>query len=390
MFIGIAVHSSSVRRQYTHALAVNSGMLLLSRTTDSYPGQSDLTRLCAVSTPDVVLIDIENPDAAIQSLDFIQRAHPEVPVICFGGNPAQHKAFRAYGVSHFLPYPPEPHAFISTLAEAIRTRHAEPLPGLTVLVPAKAGSGSTTLAAGLAATLANSLGKRVLCAEADLRCGPLAIMFGAQPRGSMQGALSSAYELDQFKWANCVTPLHGVDYLLSTGTLPNPFPEWSHYFALLRFIGSRYDALVFDLPELVNDSTEEVVRRASSVIVVATQEPVTLKLAERRIAELQKWGAPDDRIHLLVNRWTNRDTQASEAAALAAWQLRWRIPNDYQKARGIQQGHLPVSPSSSLGKALHQLAEDLLRAESPPAATPTRGSGLTSVLRSLVARPQFR
>lgn len=390
MFQGIAIHSSSVRRQYTHALAVDSGMLLLTRATDCYPGPNELTRLCALSAPDVILLDIDNPEAALACLESLQRTYPDVPVICFGGTPVQHKTFRPRGVNHFLAYPPEPHIFIATLAQAIRGSYEGPLPGLCAFVPAKAGSGSSTLAAGVAAAIAGSLGKRVLCADADLRCGPLALMLGVHPRGSLQGALSAAYELDQFKWANCVTPLHGVDFLLSTGTLPNPFPEWSHYFALLRFVESRYDVLLFDLPELVNDSTEEVIRRASSVVVVATQETVSLTLAERRIAELQKWGAPDDRIHLLVNRWTGRDTEAAEAASLAAWQIRWKIPNDYQRARAIQAGELPVPPSSSLGKALLQLAQDLLGGEAAVEAPGVRGAGLAGVFRSLVSRHQLQ
>lgn len=390
MFSGIAIHSSSVRRQYTHALAVNSGMLLLARTSDSYPGQSDLTRICAIPNPDVILLDLDNPEAALHCLEFVHQAHPDTPVICFGGTPVQHRTFRLHGVNHFLAYPPEPHAFITTLAQAIRGSHGGPMPGLFAFVPAKAGSGASTLCSGLAAAMAGSLEKRVLCADADLRCGSLALMSGVQPRGSIQGALASAYELDQFKWANCVTPIHGVDFLLSTGSLPHPFPEWSHYFALLRFVESRYDVLLFDLPELVNDSTEEVIRRASRVVVVTTQETVSLKMAERRISELQKWGAPDERIHLLVNRWTSRDTQAAEAASLAAWQIRWKIPNDYPRARAMQAGELPVAPSSSLGKALRDLAEDLLSAVTVAGEKTARPTGLSGVLRSLVSRPQLQ
>ena len=388
MFNAIAIHSSSARRQYTHALAVNSGMLLLVRTSDSYPGQADLTRLCAFPNPDVILLDLDNPEAALPCLEFIQRAHPDVPVICFGGTPVQHKTFRLRGVDHFLAYPPEPHAFITALAQAIRSSHSGPIPGLYAFVPAKAGSGASTLCSSLAAVMAGALEKRVLCVDADLRCGPVALMCDVKPRGSIQGALAAACELDQFKWANCVTPLHGVDFLLSTGSLPDSFPEWSHYFALLRFVESRYDVLLFDLPELVNDSTEEVIRRASRVVVVATQEPLSLRMADRRISELQKWGAPDERIHLLVNRWSSRDTPAAEAASLAAWQIRWRIPNDYPRARAVQAGNLAVAPSSSLGKALHELAGDLLETDSLAEEKSSRSTPFSGVFRSLVSRPQ--
>ncbi|GEM_PF-714778 len=359
MFTGIAINSSSVRRQYTHALAVNCGMLLIVRATDNYPGDTDLSRLTSTRDPDVILVDMENPEEALRCLKELQRHYPETPFILFGGTPAQNKTFHLYGVRHFLPFPPEQHTFITTLAQAIRAKHSEPLENLAVFVPAKAGSGSSTVAAGVAGSLAGALGRSVLCVDADLRCGPLAFMLDQTVRGCLQGALSGSYELDHFKWGNCVTSVAGVDFILSSGAIPSPFPEWSHYFALLRFCASRYDSMIFDLPELVNDSTEEVVRRARRVYVVATQEPVALKLAERRCNELQSWGVSEDRIRLVINRWNSRDTAEAEVCAIAAREVACKVPNDYQRARAVQRAELPVPATTPLGKALLSLAEEI-------------------------------
>ncbi len=390
MFQGIAIHSSSVRRQYTHALAVNSGMLLLAKATDSYPNASELQRLTTASRPDVILIDLEMPDEAMSCIKWMQDLYPDVPFICFGGRAANQRSFRLFGIHHYLSYPCEQHEFSAALAEAIRAQNSEPMPQLFAFLPAKAGSGCTTVTAALAATMANSLGKRVLCVEADLRSGPMAIMFDAPTRGSIQGALSSAYELDNFKWQNSVTNLCGVDYLLSAGGVPNPLPEWSHYFALLRFAQERYDVILVDLPELVNDSTEEVIRRAALTIVVTTQEPVALRMAEQRIELLRHtWGAEESRIRLLVNRWTNRDTSVDEVAALATTPPHFKIPNDYQRARQVQAGYLPVSPSGLFGKALYEFAQQLVGAPTLPGdeEEERRSTGLSGMFRSLVSRP---
>ncbi|MBI4889952.1 MAG: AAA family ATPase [Acidobacteria bacterium] len=365
-------------------------MLMLTRTTDSYPTGNELVRLTAVSRPDVLLIDLENPDEAMSCIKSLQEIFPEAPLICFGGTAANHKSFRLFGVHHYLPYPCEPHDFIAALAEAIRAQHAEPMPELFAFIPAKAGSGCTTLTAGVAATMANSLGKRVLCVEADLRSGPMAMMFEASTRGSIQGALSAAYELDNFKWQNSVTSICGVDFLLSAGGVPKQIPEWSHYFALLRFVRERYDVILFDLPELINDSTEEVIRRAALTIVVTTQEPVALKMAERRIHQLRTtWGAEESRIRLLVNRWTSRDTSVDEVAAIVATPPHFKIPNDYQRARQVQAGGLPVPPVGPLGKALLEFSEQLLGISAPGGthAADRKPAGLSGMFRSFVSRP---
>jgi pilus assembly protein CpaE len=395
MFTGVAINASPVKRQITHAMAVDSGILLLQRATDKYPTNQELYNLTALAPPDILLLDLDNPEHALRCLQILQERYSETPVIGIGGTPVQHKVMRAHGVGHFLPAPPELECFIRTLAETIRAAHSETLANLFAFLPAKAGCGASTLALGLASSMAAGADRRVLCLDADLRSGSQALMLGLKPKGSTQAAILTAYEMDGFKWTSAVTRHQDMDLLLSSGAFLNPPAEWSHYFALIRFIEQRYDAILADLPELVNGATEEVVRRANLVFIVTTQEPVALRLAARRLEELKHWAVAPERIRLIVNRWHRGDTRREHVEECVGLPVSATFTNDYQRVRAtIQAGITPIPPDNPLGKELARFAQDLLgvkEAARAPAGPllPVRtggGAGIAGMLRSLVTR----
>src|SRR4029077_12392611 len=107
----------------------------------------------------------------------------------------------------------------------------------------------------------------------------------------------------QGRWRNIVVPINGIDVLPTDRTRKEPVPTWINYFHLLRFAASRYELIVVDLPEIINDATAEIVRRARSVYVVTTPERCPVKLAEERLAELAFRGVEREKISLIINRW---------------------------------------------------------------------------------------
>ncbi|MBI5086113.1 MAG: hypothetical protein HZB13_16120 [Acidobacteria bacterium] len=365
-------------------------MLILQRATDQYPSEQELTRLTSLAAPDVLLLDMENPELAVRCLQTIQTKYLDTPVIAFGGTPVQHKTLRVYGVQHFLPYPATPDVFVAMLAEAIRANHSENLPNLFAFLPAKAGCGASTITLGLASAMANHLGKNILCMDTDLRSGAQALMLGLEARGSTQGALTGAYELDNFKWNNAVTRHHEVDFLLSSGNVLNPPAEWSHYFALIRFVENRYDAILADMPELINGATEEVVRRASLVFLITTQEPVALRLAARRFEDLKRWGVEETRIRLVVNRWQRRDTSIEMIEGAVGLPVASTFSNDYNRVRTtLQSGVSPVPADNAFGRELVRFGEGLMGVTEearPFARSEQARNGFAGVLRSLVTR----
>src|SRR5262249_30243585 len=153
-------------------------------------------------------------------------------------------------------------------------------------LPAKAGSGCSTICLNVAGCLANTLGKKTLVLEADIRSGMLSFLLNVTPKGSIVDALRDAAHLDDVTLHNLVARSQGLDLLLTSRPKKAMFFSWADYHALLQFAKSRYDTVVVDLPELINDATVEVVRRARSAFIVATAELASLALARQRYEEL--------------------------------------------------------------------------------------------------------
>jgi MinD-like ATPase involved in chromosome partitioning or flagellar assembly len=387
MFNALAVNASLLRRQILHTLAVESGLLLLARATDQYPPEAELTRLCSLRGLDVLFLDLEDPAEAYRCLCALRGNYPDVPVVGIGGKPAQQKSLGLLGVGHFVPFPADYETFNRAVADAIRSQHQEPLKWLYTMLPAKAGSGSSTLAVSTATALAAGLEQRVLCIDADLRSGVMSMMLDVTARGSTQGALTSAYELDRFRWADCVTERLGADFLLSSGEPPGVLPDWSHYFALLRFVGEQYETILADLPDLVDGATEELVRRSHAVFVVTTQEPTALQLANRRCEDLTGWGVPRERIQLLVNRWHRQEMGIPDIEDYVGWPVAHSFPNDYLQVRAARiSKNLPLSPKTPLGRAVAEFAHRLAGVPFDPEqdAGPSR---IKALMRGLVSRP---
>jgi Flp pilus assembly CpaE family ATPase len=114
-----------------------------------------------------------------------------------------------------------------------------------------------------------------------------------------------------------------------------------------------------DLPELVNPATVEIVRSASHVMVVTTQEVLTLKMAERRMRELIDWGVPEDRIKILANRWQRKEISKEEIEKFLRRPVYATFENDFPAVRRATLDGGPVSASCGLGNSFHAFAQRL-------------------------------
>ena len=152
----------------------------------------------------------------------------------------------------------------------------------------------------------------------------------------------------------------GVDFLLSSRSLESSPPEWAHYFRLLNFIRSRYDAILVDLPELVNPATVELVRRSRMVFPVCTPEIPSLKLTQQRCQELEHWQVEMGRVGVLLNRHEKGHPSADEIANLLARPVMKSFPNDYADVKAALGNGSPVAANTRLGRAFDEFAVQLV------------------------------
>jgi pilus assembly protein CpaE len=252
---------------------------------------------------------------------------------------------------------------------------------LFAFLPAKAGSGASTVALNVAGYLtAAPLSKKALVIDGDLHSGILAIALGVKHPYSVLDALENASHLDYSYWAKCVVGMGRLDALLSDPSRRENLPSWTNYHHLLDFAGARYDHILVDLPEVVNDATVEIVRRARRVFVVCTPETPSLKLAPQRCRELERRGVSSDKIGLLINRWHRGEPAAEAVGAQLNRHVSGIFGNDYMTVRNATRHNGFVNPESKLGKSFAAFARTM-------AGVPEPGGVKLGFFRALGVKP---
>jgi pilus assembly protein CpaE len=379
MFGLVLINSSDLRRQILQELAIETRFVTILHSEHHYPAPYELSRLASAYTPEIVLIDLDDPARALACASEMHSHNPTAAIIGVGGDWIDPELLARTGLAYRLRYPPTVDELAATLRDAIHASQGGPIANLLAFLPAKAGCGASTVALNSAAAVSGAFGKRVLVIDGDLRSGVMSIMINGVSAGSTQTALTSAHQMDSFLWDSVVTRVHGIDLLLSSRTPVHPLPDWNQYFELLRFLKTRYDYILVDLPELVNEATAEIVRRARLVFLVTTQEILSLKLAEQRRQELHDWGVSTEHLRVLLNRWHKAQIGAKDVEQFLGHPVMAKFPNDYATVRSATMAGHPVPSNSDLGRAFHQFATQL-------AGDTVAGPGWLDRLRGLTGR----
>jgi Flp pilus assembly CpaE family ATPase len=240
-------------------------------------------------------------------------------------------------------------------------------PGLWAFLPSKAGGGCSTLVLNTAGALQQQLRRDVLVIEADARSGSISMLMDLEPRRPVHEALECAAELTPLEWQKFQAALGGVHILAADPAKPGRLPSWADYHHLLRFLENRYTHILVDLPEIVNDATAEVVRRAENVFVVCTTEIPSLKMTDIRCQDLIRRGVPRERIRLLVTRFKRDEVSIRDVEKNLGWPVYATLANDYRSVRSSILDRRLVAPDSAFGKDCSALAGMLSGAAEAPA-----------------------
>lgn len=387
MFAALVICPDEALTEAILRLAQQTGQVLVARTLNHYPAPYELERLLSTGAPDVLFVELTDAVAAMGVARQTRRASPATATVGVGGNWERETAgYReATGICALLPVPLSEGAFRDSLRRAVHAVSGDLQPGLFAFLPSKAGSGASVTGLHVAGCLAGPLGRRVVLIEADLRSGVLQAISHASPECDIQTVLANPGSLTRAQWLRFVSRRHGVDLLLTNRMWKGPAPEWVGYHHLLQFVGVEYDFALVDLPELVNDATKEVVRRAQRVYLVTTPELPALELARQRSAELLERGVGRDRIQLIVTRWHSSDSGPERFEELLGHSVAAALPSDYPSLyKAMEAGEL-VPPSKALGKAYLALAKAMAGIDDPvaPASVLARArSGLGALIGS--------
>jgi MinD-like ATPase involved in chromosome partitioning or flagellar assembly len=276
------------------------------RTVERYPQAHETMRLLNSFSPQVVFLGADDEAAANAVEHDIRSIQPSTAILGVSGRYKRPDILETpFGGFSVCPIPCDPKDFRAAIFLALDSVGSKKNASVFTFQPAKAGSGATTTALFVAHILATLAEKKVLVLECDLHAGPISMLYNLRPNYSIMDALEDSHRLTDESWSEMVSHTGGIDVLSSVSRLGvRQVSPWG-YQRLLSFVRSRYDVVIGDLPEVVNNATEVVARAAQAVFVVTTPCAPSLFLAARRRYDLEARGVGATKVKYIVNRKTS-------------------------------------------------------------------------------------
>jgi pilus assembly protein CpaE len=250
-------------------------------------------------------------------------------------------------------------AAISRLAEAARG----PLPSgkLVALLSPNGGSGSSTIAANLAAALAKRH-KTAALIDLKLEAGDLSALLDLKPTFTLADLCRNTSKLDRAMFDRSLARHDSGVALLAAPHHVNDIalirPEGvEHALALAR---GSFPYIVVDLDHSYREEQQVVLRQADVILIPFRLDFASLRNVRRVLEHLHGLDIPDERVHLVVNRYGQPlEVPAGKAEEAMGRKIAHYLPEDAKAVNRANNHGIPViieAPSSRVSKSLIQLS----------------------------------
>ena len=365
-------HSESLRAQLNA-----TGLATVRVEVDEYcVGKGDLaTRRLVESRPDIVLVDMQDRTAALQSLQVLHSALPEswLFVSSDDANPQVIIESMRHGAREFLPKPVTNRGLHEALsrfkAERQKLRTAWRAGKMYWVAGAKSGAGATSVAINTAVALGVAPGLKVGLIDLNLTGGDIGAFLNIKAKYTVADALASASRLDSMLLDSYTQPVHGISILTGVQEFQPgrtvPAPQLAR---LLEVSSETYTHCFFDFPVTADrDNWRLAAEMSSEILIVLTPDLPSISRGNRLI----RFFEGNDRlgrIRLILNRSSRADEiRDAEIAKAVNHPVFWKLPNDDTAcAEAINCGVPAVTvDSNGLARSYREFAQQLAGAALP-------------------------
>jgi pilus assembly protein CpaE len=350
-----------------NALSALANELSVGRTLLSYPDEGDLIRTLRTYAPEVIFLSFEKGDLALKVVERVAQEVEGVQFVAYHRDcdPATLREIMRAGVRELVAEPFE----LSALVESLRNVKAlvEQKPPLYTakgriysFLPAKAGSGATTLALNLSGALARVANTRVLLADLDLSSGILRFLLKIRNEHAIMEVIEHMHELDENLWQQLVTTVAKLDVLHSGPLNPNVRVDPAQIHDLAQFCLRNYDAVCVDMSGNLERYSLEILRDSLQVFLVCTPEVPSLHLTREKLAFLKTLDL-DSRVSVVLNRVSKQSLLTPQQVEdVLGVPVKLNFINDYQVVNAATRAGEFIDPKSKLGLQFAELASSLL------------------------------
>lgn len=239
------------------------------------------------------------------------------------------------------------------------------LADVSAFIPAKPGSGATTVATYAACMASRLTEEPTLLLDFDVRLGLTTFLLKAGGAHSIVDALRQVHRLDPDLWSTLVTRV-GSLYLLGSGAadFSDSIPAGA-FLQVLDFAVRQYSLVTVDLPGRMEDYECDVLARAKHILLVCTPDIGCLHAARRKSQWLQDLRLRD-KVSVVLNCVESRGTLSmKEIERTIQLPVRYLLPTGAKDiSRTVERGEI-LDSACPLGRQIAGIASDLLPAKLP-------------------------
>ncbi len=338
--------------------------------------------------PEIVLLDLARDPAPFFALGtHLRRLRPAVRLIaCSASFPPSHQllleAMRC-GVQDFIPKPVTALALEEVLARLHQegpTMERRAVGNLIVVMGAKGGVGTTTVAVNLGAQLSTFARKRVVLLDFGRPLGNVHLLLNLHPRFGIRDAVENLDRLDTHLFGGLLTQHKTKLEILGGASQPE---EWDNIPVVpidrvVNVAQTGFDLVLADMGSQFSSDWSPVLKSARMVLLVAEANVPALWTLQRRLLALTGFGIEPEQIRVIINRWHKGDEEVLKNIEKDIKRPIFAcLPNDFRKASEAVNLGMPLmeNNNNTLAISYRHLASQLTGIDAVPA---TKRGGLSN------------
>jgi len=234
--------------------------------------------------------------------------------------------------------------------------------GALAVAGSKGGVGATLVACELASAL-QQLGDRVVVIDLNLRLGDAALYFDLKPPYTLADVAKKGDALDKtFLSTAIATHLCGVRVLAGPSEVQDiGMIGAGHIERAFELLREDFEWIILDLPQAWDDVCLRALNLVDHILLVTHTDVPALKHTKQQLELLDRFGAPEDQVRVIVNRFDRSGFVAEkELAEFLGREPDLLIPRDDAVAsQCVNLGKLlrDVGRGSKIELAIQRLAD---------------------------------
>jgi pilus assembly protein CpaE len=364
------------RGEHLQRTLASSNPFLITSLVKTEIGVDEVEPLLAAEKAAIVFLCVERPETAELVARVIRQASRSAQIIAFSKaiNSADLLSLMRCGVREWIESPVSE----ATVTEALHRIQSEldtvPAPvardgRLFSFLPAKPGSGASTVAVHVAAACASVTGSRVALLDLDLNCGVQGFLLKLTEGVTITDAAEYADRMDPVLWEKMIARFGKLDVLRSGK--PNPGiridPPQLHH--LLSYAERAYPVTCVDLSGNWERYALDVMDRSTTIYQVCTTDLTSLHHARRNLDLLGEMNLRE-RVQIILNRTSYHNGLDRRAITeILGVEPITTLPNAFlELQKAIREGRL-AAQGTPFSDGIRRFVSGILEQSAAPART---------------------